>query len=104
MATPEGTISFWINHDHSDWATNDSGYNFGPFDTKQDLALRAIKHPDKTLEINVIGPLGAEHTLRGPMPVPGDKGIHVAVTWQGNELKLYLNGELTHTGTIPDGK
>ena len=97
----KGTIAFSIKHDHPDWATNDQSYNFGPFDTGLGLAVRAVKHPDKTLEISVAGPMGMTHAFRGPMPAVGPRGTMVGVTWKDNELKLYLNGKLGHTATIP---
>ncbi len=86
----KGTIAFWMNHDHPDWATNNNAYKFGPFNQGA-IGVSAFKNADRTLEIR----FAAEHfghTFRGPMPTPSDKGVHVRITWE-NEITLYVNGE-----------
>jgi len=93
----EGTVSFWIKHQNPDWATNDSGYNFGPF-AGMGIDVFAAKHPDKTLEVRVALSSKTVCAYSGPMPQASAKGVMVAVTWKrGGEIILYLNGEEAHS-------
>ena len=59
----EGSIVFWLNHEHKDWPTNSSGYNF---DTVQneDISAEVTKHPDKTVEIKLTGPFDKTFVFR----------------------------------------
>lgn len=98
----EGTVSFWIRHEHSDWATNDKRYVFGPIASDVGIAFHVVKHPNKTLEISLSGPLGAMQAFMGPMPEAGPKGVYVVMTWKDKETKLYLNGEPVHSGKLPE--
>ena len=96
MSTPEGTIDFWLKHQHPDWATNGSGYKFGPF-SHEDLSVKATKHPDKTLELQVFGPAQRSFTFKHPMPTCPPKGLYVAITWSASEVILYMNGKPVET-------
>lgn len=99
--TDEGTIEFWIDHEHSDWGTNENVYNFGPF-TSDDLQIKATKRSDKNLHIALSIGNDELHVFVGPMPSVSAKGVHVVVTWKvGGEIKLYLNGKPTSSGPFP---
>ena len=92
----EGSMDFWLKHPHRDWATNDNGYRFGPF-SYEGITCSAIKHPNRTIEISVRGPFDRRFTFRYPMPQCDERGLHVAITWKDDQVKLYLNGK--HVGT-----
>jgi hypothetical protein len=99
MTTPEGTITFWLKHQHPDWPSNSNGYYFGPF-SHEDLSVKAVKHPDKTLELFVSGPSGRSFEFKHPVPECPPKGLMVVITWTPKEMKLYLNTKLTETRQI----
>jgi hypothetical protein len=88
----EGTIEYWLKHVNKDWYRNSHGYNF-PDVGSNGITARTIKHPDRTIEINIEG-LGA-YPLQFIKPVPkcDKRGLFVALTWQIGILNLYLNGE-----------
>ena len=96
MSTPnEGTLMFWLKHEHKDWSTNSEGYDFGSIE-KPGISAKAVKHPDKTIELNFSGPFG-QLSFRPPVPKCDERGLQVAITWKGPEVKLYLNGQLVDT-------
>jgi hypothetical protein len=97
----EGTITFWINHKHADWSTNDKEYTFGPFTHDDDegpqVGVSVSKKSDRSLEIRFgisrSGSIFVGHTFRGPMPEVSEKGVHIAVTWEPKEITRYANGK-----------
>jgi len=99
MTTPEGTVTFWLQHEHRDWWSNGSGYNFGPI-SKGGLSLSAQKHPDCTLDITIAGAAGKSYSFNHPVPECGPKGLFVAFTWSPTEITLDLNGKLIETCPI----
>lgn len=89
----EGTITFWLRHEHKDWTTDDHSYNFGEVEAFG-IKAQAIKHPDKTLQIDLNGAHGKHYSIREQMPTPDDKGeVFVAVTWDISKAIFYLNGQ-----------
>jgi len=94
----EGTMNFWLSHEHKDWPTNSSSYNFGMVRHK-DISAEATKHPDKTVEIKLIRPFYEVSTFRQPISLCDERGLFVVITWKGMDVKLYLNGQLVETKT-----
>jgi hypothetical protein len=92
----EGTIRFWLQDRHPDWATDGRGYNFGTKHPKG-LVLKALKHPDKTIELILDGLRGQPLSLRQPIPQCDARGLHVGITWSKAEVVLYLNGKVRQT-------
>lgn len=88
----EGTITFWLEHQHSDWSTNSNQYNFGPF-TSHGLKVTATKYQDKTLEIDIDGPLGHHVNFKQPTPAGDKRGVSVAITWKGSNINIFLQGK-----------
>lgn len=88
----EGSITFWLTHEHKNWVTNNAGYNFGTF-TESGISLQAIKHPDRTVEIVSTGPLASKLQFRCQIPPCDERGLFVAVTWNRGDVSLYLNGK-----------
>jgi len=95
----QGTIAFWLQHDHDDWSFNEYRYDFGPF-TFGKITMRAVKHPDRTLELTFDGPLGRTLTSKTDMPQYDSEGVLVALSWQRLKAKLYLQGRLVETKDI----
>lgn len=91
----EGTIEFWIRHEHKDWTTNANGYKFEEFEAFG-IKVRVIKHPDNTLQIDLNGAHGKHYSMRERMPVPKKEHegeVFVAITWNKNQVIFYLNGK-----------
>ena len=95
----EGSMVFWLRHEHTDWSTNAHRYNFGTVQA-QGIIVNAIKHPDCTLECTVEGALGRQHVFHVAIPSCDEQGLFVALTWQSPLLRLYLNGNLVKTETL----
>lgn len=94
----EGSIVFQVRHHHKDWATNSSCYNFRTTKLKlEGISVKTTKHPDKTVEIKLIRLSGKTFTFRNPVPACDERGLHVAITWKEDKVKLYLNGQLVET-------
>jgi len=99
----EGSIVFWLNHEHKDWSTNSSGYNFGI--TKQgDISVEAKKLPDKTIEIKLVGAFDKTFVFKNPIPQCDRRGLQVAVTWKNNKVELYLNGKPVDSKTVEEAE
>jgi hypothetical protein len=96
----EGTITFWLRHQHADWATNGHRYDLGRT-YRSGVFVEAVKQPDRTIELSVSGPLGETFDMRSPIPPCDARGLFVAITWQGTKADLYLNGEHAQTVTWP---
>lgn len=92
----EGSITFWLQHEHKDWFENEDRYSFGSF-KQEEFEVQATKQPDKTIELNVIGTLNQQFNFRESIPHCDDKGLFVAITWAHSSINLYLNGNLTRT-------
>jgi len=92
---PEGSVSFWLNPEHGDWPTNSSGYEF-PRCASSGIALRAVKHPDRILQIDIEG-LAQPLTFSTQIPVCDERGLFVVVTWTIQKACLYLNTQLVQT-------
>ena len=59
--------------------------------------LKAMKHPDKTVELILDGLRGQPLSLRQPIPKCDARGLHVGITWSKSEVVLYLNGKVRQT-------
>ena len=90
----EGTMTFTLSHEHSDWITNKNGYRFKPL-SKEGLFIQPFKEPDGTFRISINGPLGHSLTLRQDISGISTPKLHVVLTWKDSSLKLYLNGEFS---------
>jgi hypothetical protein len=99
----EGSIVFWLNHEHKDWPTNSSGYNF---DTVQneDISAEVTKHPDKTVEIKLTGPFDKTFVFRRSIPPCDQRGLQVAMAWKDDNVQLYLNGNPEDSKTVEEAE
>jgi len=88
----EGSMVFWLSHEHKDWSTNSSGYNFRAIEQKE-ISAEAKKHPDKTIEIKLIGPFDKTFVFKNPIPQCDHRGLQIAMTWKNDKVELYLNGK-----------
>ena len=88
----EGTISFRVRHQDKDWATNDRPYDFPPVQAGP-IRAHVVKHPTRKIEIRVAGPLGAELVFEGKLPTVRDDGLTIAVTWNAQQVRLFLDGK-----------
>ena len=96
MPTEEGTVTFWLQHPHSDWTTNSSEYNFPTF-RAQGVEVNARKQGDGTLSVNFSHSNAGTFEFRHPAPTDDPKGVHVAITWTPQKVILYLNGQVAET-------
>ena len=83
---------FTLKHEHSDWITNDSKYNFGQIN-HSNLFVRVIKGTNSILGIFANGLLGHHHVIRHDISDISTRELFVALTWSGSVVKLYLNGQ-----------
>lgn len=90
----QGSIATRLQHGDRDWATNNQGYEFQEISTGR-LKLRAVKHPDRTLEIELEGPLDRTSRFIAKLTNPGPAGVTVVFKWQKGTISFYLNGELS---------
>ena len=97
MAQQGRTIAFRLQHQHEDWPTNNDSYNFGAANF-QGISVVAMKHPDKTIELEILGPLGQHFVFKEPIPQCDESGLSVVIIWNKSNLKLFLNGKLTGKG------
>lgn len=91
-----GTISFWLQHKHQDWPTNDQGYSF-PTISPEGILVHSAKHPDGNLEITIAGPFDKRFRFSLPIPDCSPRGCHVVVRWKSPKVDLFLNGNLSQT-------
>jgi Concanavalin A-like lectin/glucanases superfamily len=96
MLKDTGTITFWLRHEHADWATNDSGYKFGVI-KKDGIEASAVKNPDRTISVSLAGPFDQRFNFQTAIPPCEERGLFVALTWDNKEVKLYLNGQPIET-------
>ena len=88
----EGSMAFWLRHEHKDWPTNSSAYNFGTIKF-EDVAVEVVKYPDKKLEIKVTGPFDKVFMFSRPMPHCEGNACSVVLTWGNGNVHLDLNGK-----------
>ncbi len=102
----KGTIMYWLCPLAVGWESDDESYHFElPVDGPDGVRVDAHKQPDKTLEVLVKDGRGPIASFKVPVPLleqsPGQKmGVHIAVTWDKGETKLYLNTNLVETKYI----
>ena len=99
----EGTMIFWLNHEHKDWSTNSSGYNFDIIEQK-DFSAEVRKHPDKTIEIKLTGLFDKTFVFKNPIPQCDQRGLQVAVTWKNTKVELYLNGKSVDSKPVEEAE
>ena len=92
-----------MNHEHKDWSTNLSGYNFGAI-KQQEISAEAKKLPDKTIEIKIVGPFDESFVFQRPIPLCDKRGLQVAITWNNNKVEFYLNGQLEDSKTVEEAE
>ena len=95
----EGSLAFWLKHEHTDWTTNSHQYSFGTL-VLRCTKVTSIKHPDCTLELDIDGPFAQSHNVRLGIPPCDERGLFLAITWQRPEIKIYFNGAISHTITV----
>ena len=88
----EGSVTFWLKHEHLGWSTNNANYNFGPF-TFGPIEVHAQKFSDQTIEIRMSGPFGKTEFGKQKSPRVDAKGLFVAITWKDRDIRLYLAGK-----------
>ncbi len=98
----EGSIRFWLQQEQPDWTIDENVYQFRSI-RQSGIAIKATKHPDKTIELNVTGPLGQSLRFRQPIPPCDKRGLHVVLTWKQSEIKLYLNANPVETLSVLSG-
>ena len=98
-----GSMVFELSHEHKDWPTNSSGYNFDIVQL-QEISAKATKHSDKTVEIKLTGPFDKTFVFRRPIPPCDQRGLHVAMTWADNKVQLYLNGKPEDSKTVEEAE
>ena len=59
--------------------------------------VKALKHPDKTVELILDGLDDGPLNLREPIPPCDARGLHVGIKWSKTEVVLYLNGKARKT-------
>lgn len=92
----KGSIMFWLRHEQANWTTNRDGYDFG-MRNEQGICVTAVKHPDTTIELKLMRPFYEVVTFRQLIPECDERGLMVTFTWEGHEVKLYLNAKLMDT-------
>ena len=97
----EGSITFWLRHEHEDWTTNSASYHFGAV-RHPGITVEAIKHSNRTVELEFSGPSGQRYHFRHPVPQCDARGLFVAITWKFPEINLYLNGKLVETASLSE--
>ena len=89
----EGSLTFWLQHQHTDWQTNSQDYKFGPFNA-HGLSWVAFKHPDRSFQVVISGALSRPSTFNTRVPDIADpQGLFVVITWRFPTVTLYLNGQ-----------
>ena len=97
----EGTVELRVGHRNAKWASDNNSYTF-PEAGHGGITLQATKHPDSTIEVRLSGARGIDVAFQHPMPATvGVDQLHIAVTWKASQIKLYLDGVLIETMTIP---
>lgn len=89
-----GGIKFNIKHpDDQDWATNNKPYNFGTYENRG-VSLTIIKHPDRTLQIDISGPFNESAGAFTQLPPDCPSVLSVAISWGNRKISLYLDSKL----------
>jgi hypothetical protein len=102
LKASEGTITFWARHDHPDWATNNSGYDFSKTPSSETgVHVESMKNPNKTVTVIAYDGTGCAVEFTKPMPTVSEKGLFVCVTWDWGQVKLYLNAKLIEEKSVP---
>ena len=74
-------------------------YEGAPYVTKGNTQFGVVQKGDKTLQFYLHS--GVMHRLDVPLPADWvDKWHHVTANWDGNEMKLYIDGQLQGTEKI----
>jgi hypothetical protein len=94
-----GTIAFRAGHEDADWLTNNKLYRFQS-PTHSGISVEVVKHSDRTLEVTLAGTRQSDTAFRHIVPHGATYTLHVAVTWDGPDVKLYLEGSPIETKTI----
>ena len=88
----EGSIVFTAKGPCAGWATDEHGYNFPDF-AHGGISMSMTKNPDGKLDIVVRGIHGHRHAGRVPVPEDVTDDLAVGVTWNKDDVKLYLAGQ-----------
>jgi hypothetical protein len=94
-----GTIAFRALHEDPGWLTNKKAYRIQS-PSQSGSSVQFLKHADRTLEVTLMGTAQSDTSFRHRVPHGASHTVHVVVTWNGPEVKLYLDGSLIETKTI----
>src|SRR5687767_6976033 len=88
-----GSAELWYSHHSPTWHTDSCFYTFPALaNPAKGIKIRASKHDDGRIEITADGPLGYRFEFFHPIPdVLDDRGLHVVITWEHNEVSFYIN-------------
>ncbi|WNB75302.1 YecA family protein [Methylomonas koyamae] len=100
VQAPEGTMLFSLVHAHSDWMTNSDGYQFGPYRSGS-LSVRAVKHPDTSLEMIVDGLSESIISTRQLIPNTNQPILVVCLRWNRKYVEFFLGDQRVNTIEIP---
>lgn len=92
-AQKEGSIVFTLKNKQKDWITNNTGYRFQPLSLKDIYFIEVVKDLNKILRLSINGPLGHYLIFRQNVSSISTPELHVALTWKGSVVKLYLNSK-----------
>ena len=102
LKASKGTISFWVRHDHPDWATNNNGYDFSKTPSSETgVHVESMKNPNKTVTVIAYDGTGCAVEFTKTMPPVSTKGLFISLTWDWGKATLYLNGDSIEEKLVP---
>ena len=93
----EGSVFFLPEPPNPKWAEPSGGRTFAPY-TVGSLKFEAARTSDGFLEVTVVGLREPTISCRWPLPKVRHNGLTVGITWNREEIIMYLNG--SHVDTI----
>jgi len=99
------TAEAWINlHSVNAFAANEIVSKFGPFGQTQNswtMSVDSSRHPYFTVVSTNYAHGGAQVTSTNAIPL--DQWVHVAGTYDGSTVKIYVNGKLENSVAFTEG-
>jgi len=100
---PKGTVEAWINVASTTTISSASAIIFNRGVAAQSTSLASNVVPDGRLA----GHIGGVALLSSTNPIPRDKWVHVALTWNGTRVQYFIDGVLDSShpvsATVPAG-
>ncbi len=90
----EGSITFLLKHSNQNWYKDNNIYKFNNLPSLSGIELKVEKRPPNKLHLEITGIHEKKYTLYENIPVCDNRELFVAITWKGDWLKLYFNGNL----------